>query len=88
MALRDWRRHRGAHRQALAATFGGLGFGNAADRHVRAAELLAPEMARPDDPAEHLPAGVEQLMRDSAYRTASGASDITRKTSPPWWRGR
>jgi alcohol dehydrogenase class IV len=34
------------------------------DRHVRAAELLAPGMERPDDPAEHLPAAVEQLMRD------------------------
>jgi hydroxyacid-oxoacid transhydrogenase len=39
-------------------------FAAAPDRHVRAAELLAPGMARPDDPAEHLPAAVEQLMRD------------------------
>src|SRR6185312_2892570 len=26
------------------------------DRHVRAAELLGPEIERPGDPAEHLPA--------------------------------
>ncbi|WP_307801783.1 hydroxyacid-oxoacid transhydrogenase [Actinomadura violacea] len=34
------------------------------ERHVRAAELLAPEMDRPDDPAEHLPRALLGLMRD------------------------
>ncbi|QKG19464.1 hydroxyacid-oxoacid transhydrogenase [Actinomadura verrucosospora] len=34
------------------------------ERHVRAAELLAPEMDRPDDPAEHLPRALLSLMRD------------------------
>ena len=39
-------------------------FDAAPERHVRAAELLAPTMDRPDDPAEHLPLAVAQLMRD------------------------
>ena len=34
------------------------------ERHVRAAELLAPHDERPDDPAEHLPAALLSLMRD------------------------
>jgi len=34
------------------------------ERHLRAAELLAPRMERPDDPAEVLPAALVALMRD------------------------
>jgi hydroxyacid-oxoacid transhydrogenase len=34
------------------------------ERHVRAAQLLAPDMDRPDDPAQHLPAALTALMRD------------------------
>ncbi|MEV5772233.1 hydroxyacid-oxoacid transhydrogenase [Streptomyces antimycoticus] len=34
------------------------------ERHLRAAELLAPGMERPADPAEYLPTAIEQLMRD------------------------
>ncbi len=34
------------------------------ERHLRAAELLAPGVERPDDPSEHLPAALMSLMRD------------------------
>ena len=34
------------------------------ERHLRAAQLLAPHEDRPDDPAEHLPAALMSLMRD------------------------
>src|SRR4030095_15222530 len=34
------------------------------ERHLRAAELLAPGLDRPNDDAEHLPAALTQLMRD------------------------
>jgi hydroxyacid-oxoacid transhydrogenase len=34
------------------------------ERHLRAAELLAPRLERPDDPAEALPAALVALMRD------------------------
>ena len=34
------------------------------ERHLRAAELLAPGLDRPDDAAEYLPAVLTQLMRD------------------------
>ncbi|GAA0275085.1 hypothetical protein GCM10009527_084360 [Actinomadura nitritigenes] len=115
-AVRDGEDRRARADMALAATFAGLGFGNAGvhiphanaypiagrvrafrpdgypdgepmvphgmsvsltapesfrftfqarpERHVRAAELLAPEMDRPDDPAEHLPRALLSLMRD------------------------
>ncbi|MCW2681802.1 MAG: adhfe [Frankiales bacterium] len=39
-------------------------FDAAPERHLRAAELLAPHEERPDDPAEHLPAALMSLMRD------------------------
>ena len=39
-------------------------FEAAPERHLRAAELLAPHEDRPDDPAEHLPAALMSLMRD------------------------
>ena len=34
------------------------------ERHLRAAELLAPTLDRPNDDAEYLPAALTQLMRD------------------------
>ena len=34
------------------------------ERHLRAASLLAPDLARTDDPAEQLPAALLALMRD------------------------
>src|SRR5690606_23649263 len=34
------------------------------ERHIRAAELLAPGVPRPDDPAEFLPTVLRSLMRD------------------------
>ena len=34
------------------------------ERHLRAAELLAPDLDRPGDDAEYLPAALTQLMRD------------------------
>ena len=39
-------------------------FSASPERHLRAAELLAPGVERPDDPAEHLPAALVALMRD------------------------
>ena len=33
-------------------------------RHLRAAELLAPDLDRPADDAEHLPAALVAIMRD------------------------
>ncbi|HEU0101224.1 MAG TPA: hydroxyacid-oxoacid transhydrogenase [Mycobacteriales bacterium] len=39
-------------------------FSASPERHLRAAELLAPGMDRADDPAEQLPAALVQLMRD------------------------
>jgi hydroxyacid-oxoacid transhydrogenase len=34
------------------------------ERHARAAELLAPDLERPDDDAEYLPAALTRIMRD------------------------
>jgi hydroxyacid-oxoacid transhydrogenase len=39
-------------------------FDAAPERHLHVAELLAPDLARPDDPSEHLPAALMGLMRD------------------------
>ena len=39
-------------------------FSASPDRHVRAAELLAPDLERPDDLGEYLPRAIERLMRD------------------------
>jgi hydroxyacid-oxoacid transhydrogenase len=39
-------------------------FGACPERHVRAAELLAPGLERPGDDAEYLPAALTRLMRD------------------------
>ncbi|MFC5677487.1 hydroxyacid-oxoacid transhydrogenase [Aeromicrobium endophyticum] len=43
------------------------------ERHLRAAELLAPGAARPDDPAEFLPQVLTQIMRDVGIPAGIGA---------------
>lgn len=43
------------------------------ERHLRAAELLAPGVARPDDPAEHLPQVLAGIMRDVGIPAGIGA---------------
>ncbi|MET1063193.1 MAG: hydroxyacid-oxoacid transhydrogenase [Aeromicrobium sp.] len=43
------------------------------ERHVRAAELLAPGAARPDDPAEFLPQVLAGIMRDVGIPSGIGA---------------
>ncbi len=43
------------------------------ERHLRAAELLAPGAERPSDPAEHLPRVLSQLMRDIDIPNGIGA---------------
>ncbi|WP_046471364.1 iron-containing alcohol dehydrogenase [Allosalinactinospora lopnorensis] len=40
------------------------GTGSEPERHIRAAEILAPQTERPNHPAEHLPTAIEQLTRD------------------------
>ncbi|MGZ4429656.1 MAG: hydroxyacid-oxoacid transhydrogenase [Nocardioidaceae bacterium] len=48
-------------------------FDAAPDRHVRAAELLAPESTRPDDVRDYLPAVLTDLMRDIGIPNGIGA---------------
>jgi alcohol dehydrogenase class IV len=48
-------------------------FSAAPQRHLRAAELLAPGASRPSDPAEHLPAVLIDLMRDIGMPNGIGA---------------
>jgi hydroxyacid-oxoacid transhydrogenase len=43
------------------------------ERHVRAAELLAPDLERPGDDAEFLPAALNRLMRDVDIPNGIGA---------------
>jgi len=43
------------------------------ERHVRAAELLAPDAVRPDDPAEFLPQVLATIMRDVGIPAGIGA---------------
>ncbi len=43
------------------------------ERHVRAAELLAPDAVRPDDPAEFLPQVLTAIMRDVGIPAGIGA---------------
>jgi hydroxyacid-oxoacid transhydrogenase len=43
------------------------------ERHVRAAELLAPDATRPDDPAEFLPQVLAGIMRDVGIPSGIGA---------------
>jgi len=42
-------------------------------RHVRVAELLAPELDRPNEDAEHLPLALRRLMRDIGIPNGLGA---------------
>jgi hydroxyacid-oxoacid transhydrogenase len=128
-AVRDGGDTRARADMALAATFAGLGFGNAGvhiphanaypiagqvkdfrpagypdgepmvphgmsvaltapeafrftfdarpERHVRAAELLDPELERPGDPAEYLPAALLSLMRDIGLPNGTGGVGYT-----------
>ena len=48
-------------------------FESAPERHLRAAELLAPGMERPDDPADFLPRALRELMRDIGIPPGIGA---------------
>jgi alcohol dehydrogenase class IV len=48
-------------------------FESAPERHLRAAELLAPGMQRPDDPADFLPRALRELMRDIGIPPGIGA---------------
>jgi alcohol dehydrogenase class IV len=48
-------------------------FGSAPERHLRAAELLAPGAERPDDPADFLPGVLRDLMRDIGIPAGIGA---------------
>lgn len=43
------------------------------ERHIRAAELLAPDAVRPDDPAEFLPQVLASIMRDVGIPAGIGA---------------
>lgn len=47
------------------------------DRHVRAAQLLAPTMGAPPDPADHLPQAVTELMRDIGMPNGIGGVGYT-----------
>jgi alcohol dehydrogenase class IV len=51
-------------------------------RHVRAAELLAPGADRPDDPAEFLPGVLLGLMRDVGIANGIGAVGYTESDVP------
>jgi len=48
-------------------------FEAAPERHVRAAELLAPGASRPDDPRDFLPRVLVELMRDIGIPNGIGA---------------
>jgi hydroxyacid-oxoacid transhydrogenase len=52
------------------------------DRHVRAAELLGPDLDRPDDPAEHLPRVLLSLMRDIGIPDGIGGVGYTEADVP------
>ncbi|WP_067473162.1 hydroxyacid-oxoacid transhydrogenase [Actinomadura hibisca] len=52
------------------------------ERHVRTAELLAPGLDRPNDPAEHLPRALLDLMRDVGMPDGIGAVGYTEADVP------
>ncbi|MGI5232191.1 hydroxyacid-oxoacid transhydrogenase [Actinoallomurus sp. CA-142502] len=52
------------------------------DRHVRAAELLDPELDHGGDPSEHLPAALLRLMRDIGLPNGIGATGYTESDVP------
>ena len=57
------------------------------ERHVRAAELLAPGADPADDLRGFLPAVLAELMRDIGIPNGSVRSGTARATSTPWSRG-
>jgi hydroxyacid-oxoacid transhydrogenase len=54
-------------------------FDTAPDRHVEVARLLAPDLAAPDDAAEHLPAALIALMRDIGLPNGIGGVGYTER---------
>jgi hydroxyacid-oxoacid transhydrogenase len=52
------------------------------DRHVRAAELLAPDLDHDGDPAEYLPVALLSLMRDIGIPNGIGAVGYTESDVP------
>ncbi|SFO80451.1 iron-containing alcohol dehydrogenase [Actinomadura madurae] len=52
------------------------------EQHVRAAELLDPRLDRPNDPAEHLPRAVLNLMRDIGIPDGIGGVGYTEGDIP------
>ncbi|OPF83230.1 alcohol dehydrogenase [Streptomyces antioxidans] len=52
------------------------------ERHLRAAELLAPGMDRPADPAEVLPTAIQELMRDIGMPDGIGGVGYDRGDIP------
>jgi hydroxyacid-oxoacid transhydrogenase len=52
-------------------------FDTAPDRHVEVARLLAPDLAAPDDAAEHLPAALIALIRDIGLPNGIGGVGYT-----------
>ncbi|GLY91816.1 alcohol dehydrogenase [Actinoallomurus iriomotensis] len=52
------------------------------DRHVRAAELLDPELDHGGDPSEYLPAALLRLMRDIGLPNGIGATGYTESDVP------
>ncbi|GLY77486.1 hydroxyacid-oxoacid transhydrogenase [Actinoallomurus iriomotensis] len=52
------------------------------DRHVRAAELLDPELDHGGDPSEHLPVALLRLMRDIGLPNGIGATGYTESDVP------
>jgi hydroxyacid-oxoacid transhydrogenase len=51
-------------------------------RHVRAAELLAPDMERPGDDAEYLPSALIRLMRDIGIPNGIGGVGYSERDVP------
>ncbi|MFB9832900.1 hydroxyacid-oxoacid transhydrogenase [Actinoallomurus acaciae] len=52
------------------------------DRHVRAAELLDPDLDRSGDPSEYLPTALLRLMRDIGLPNGIGATGYTESDVP------
>jgi alcohol dehydrogenase class IV len=52
------------------------------ERHQYAAQLLAPELDKPDDPAEYLPTALLRLMRDIGLPNGVGAVGYTEADVP------
>jgi hydroxyacid-oxoacid transhydrogenase len=52
------------------------------ERHLRAAELLAPDLERPDDDAEYLPAALTRIMRDIDIPNGIGGVGYSERDIP------